>query len=215
MATIIRPAAQTTRPGPVARIGPGDDGRRMSLAEFEFAKTKAGYHYELGRGVVIVSDVPNPPHLLRYLILRDALIAYGLAHPELELFVVSGMDIKILIEALQSERHPDLAVYMTPPPREDSKVWSIWIPELVIEFVSSDSARRDYEEKPDENLAFGVREYWIIDPQKNHVMVLQRSRGRWKDLTIKPPAKYKPDLLPGFTLDVKKILEAGKARRKR
>jgi hypothetical protein len=39
-------------------IGPEDQGRRMSLAEFDHAEVRDGYLYELGRGVITVSDVP-------------------------------------------------------------------------------------------------------------------------------------------------------------
>src|SRR5205807_8805910 len=45
------------------KIKPSDHGRRMSLADFEHAETVEGRLYELGRGVIIVSEVPNPPHL--------------------------------------------------------------------------------------------------------------------------------------------------------
>jgi len=36
-------------------VGPSDDGRRMSLEEFDHAEVKQGYSYELGRGVIAVS----------------------------------------------------------------------------------------------------------------------------------------------------------------
>ena len=42
------------------KIGPADHGRRMSLADFEHAEVQEGLLYELGRGVIIVSDVPGP-----------------------------------------------------------------------------------------------------------------------------------------------------------
>ena len=45
------------------KIGPADNGRRMSLAEFEHAEVVEGRIYELGRGVIVVSDVPNAFHL--------------------------------------------------------------------------------------------------------------------------------------------------------
>src|SRR5687767_3782265 len=44
------------------QIGPADNGRRMSLSEFEHAEAREGFRYELGRGVVIVVDVPNFSH---------------------------------------------------------------------------------------------------------------------------------------------------------
>ena len=47
------------------KIGPADHGRPMSLAEFEHAKVQEGYLYELSRGIITVSDVPNRRHMLQ------------------------------------------------------------------------------------------------------------------------------------------------------
>ena len=44
------------------RIGPADQGRRMTLDEFRDAEEEPGYRYELARGVVEVTQVPNDPH---------------------------------------------------------------------------------------------------------------------------------------------------------
>ena len=47
---------------PLLRIGPADNGRVMSLEEFREAEVEEGYRYELARGVLEVSEVPNDPH---------------------------------------------------------------------------------------------------------------------------------------------------------
>jgi hypothetical protein len=44
------------------RIGPADHGRVMTLEEFREAEEEQGYRYELARGVLEVSEVPNDPH---------------------------------------------------------------------------------------------------------------------------------------------------------
>lgn len=44
-------------------------------------------------------------------------------------------------------------------------------PELVIEIVSPDSEARDWREKYLEYQAAGVREYWVIDPNSEHMEV--------------------------------------------
>ena len=44
------------------RIGPADHGRRMTIDEFLGAEEEPGYRYELARGVVEVTEVPNDPH---------------------------------------------------------------------------------------------------------------------------------------------------------
>ena len=44
------------------RIGLADHGRTMTLEEFREAEELEGYIYELARGVLEVSEVPNDPH---------------------------------------------------------------------------------------------------------------------------------------------------------
>ena len=44
------------------RIGPADQGRTMTLEEFREAEETGGYRYELARGVLEVTEVPNDPH---------------------------------------------------------------------------------------------------------------------------------------------------------
>jgi len=47
---------------PPLRIGPADDGRMMSLEEFRETEELDEYRYELARGVLEVTDVPNDSH---------------------------------------------------------------------------------------------------------------------------------------------------------
>ncbi len=184
------------------KLGPADHGRKMSLPEFEHIKVQPGYRYELGRGVIVVSDIPNPqPHLGLWTAARRQLGLYEAVHPSVIFGIYGGAECKILIDLLESERHPDLAIYMTAPPAGDSTAWEIWIPEIVIEIVSPDSIRRDHEEKPDEYLQFGVKEYWIIDAARGEMLVLRRSRGQWAEQIVRPPQTYQTPLLPGLEFD--------------
>ena len=60
------------------KITPADHGRRMTLADFEHAEVQEGKRYELGRGVVVVADVPNPPHLGMVTAVKFPLIGYAM-----------------------------------------------------------------------------------------------------------------------------------------
>jgi hypothetical protein len=194
----------------VVRVGPQDHGRRMSLEDFDHAEVQEGYLYELSRGVVTVSDVPDLRHLAQVEAIRLQLYTYRLSHPGRIHALASGSECKVLLTDLQSERHPDLSVYKTAPAEEDD-VWSTWIPEVVIEVVSPSSAQRDYHEKPEEYLAFGVREYWIVDAERREVRVLRRSGGRWVERVVRPPDVYKTRLLPGFELSPEAVFRAADA----
>jgi hypothetical protein len=195
-------------PKTTTRIGPGDHGHRMKLDEFDAAVVLEGFLYELGRGIVVVTDVPRPKHLRVLNAIRRQFAGHDLAHPGLIDTIAGGGECKILLEAQQSERHPDLAIYLSPAPIEGNAVWGVWIPELVVEVVSPGSEDRDYREKREEYLAFGVKEYWIVDPAKRAVTVLGRQRGRWDERRIGPEGSFETPLLPGFRFECGPVFEA-------
>lgn len=195
-------------PKTTVRIGPADHGQRMTLDEFEPAEVMEGFHYELGRGEIIVSEVPDPKHMLILNAIRDQFVLYRITNPGRIFAIAGGGECKILLEAQQSERHPDLAVYMTPAPVEGNAVWGLWIPEVVVEIVSPGSEDRDYREKREEYLAFGVKEYWIVDPGKRLILLLRRERGRWTEQRFGPSDACETPLLPGFRFACGPVFEA-------
>ena len=57
-------------------------------------------------------------------------------------------------------------------------------------------------------MTFGVKEYWIVDAEKRVMVVMRRSRGRWAETTVKPPAIYRPRLLPGFEFSIDDVFKS-------
>ena len=193
------------------KVGPRDQGKRMSLEEFECAEGAEGYKYELSRGVVMV-DVPDPKHEYQVDAVNGQLYPYRVSHPNVIRLISQGSGCKILLSADESERHPDIAIYKTDKP-DVPDFWAHWVPEIVIEIVSRRSAHRDYDEKPAEYLRFGVREYWIFDAEKGdagELLVLARARGAWNPRIVKPGEKYTTSLLPGFELDLAAVFAAAR-----
>ncbi len=193
-------------------VGPRDAGRRMSLDDFDTAEGLPGYIYELSKGVVIVSDVPGRRHLVQVQAVREQLATYKVQHPDEVNMVAGGGECKILIGEEESERHPDLAVYKHPPEQEED-LWATWVPDLVMEVVSPGSEQRDYDDKRQEYLLFGVREYWIIDFGREEVLVLRRRGGRWTERVVRPPERYATKTLPGFEFDCGAVFAAARAVR--
>ena len=103
----------------------------------------------------------------------------------------------------QTEPLPD------PPPDDADDIWSEWVPAIAVEVVSDRSGKRDYEDKPAEYLAFGVQEYWIVDGTRKQFTVMSRFRGQWRTKVYKPSQKYTTRHLPGFSLDLKRVLAGG------
>lgn len=193
------------------RIGPRDHGRRMSLKDFEFAKTEEGFTYELHRGHIVVSEVASYFHAMQIVALMEPLWLYRAANPGVIHAILANMDSKLLIPQHESERHPDIAVYLTKPKgKKDRTMWRTWFPELAIEVVSEGSRDRDYIEKREEYYDLGIKEYWIVDAKLAQILVLKRGKADWIEKTLGPDGVIKTKLLPGFQLPCGPILEAGK-----
>jgi len=187
------------------QIGPADHGRKMSMAAFARADSQEGWLYELARGVVDVTDIPGVPHYLIVERLADLFTLYKFKHPDRTFYRAGGGECRIRIPGMRSDRHPDQAVYLTPPPA-GKDAWGRWVPDLVVEVVSKGGEDRDYVDKAEEYLRAGVREYWILDPFKRKMLVHRRDGDTWKRKTVAETATSRPSLLPGLAVKVGEFL---------
>lgn len=183
------------------QVGPEDHGRRMSLEDFAEAEGKPGHLYELARGRVVVLDIPGLPHGLISQNVDIALRAYQAREPGTVYYAASGADCALRLPGMESERHPDRAVYLTAPPEGDQP-WNHWAPDLVVEVVSKGGEERDYKEKREEYLAAGVREYWIVEPEDQSVLVLTRRGDVWEERALRTSDTLRSSVLPGFEIEV-------------
>ena len=182
----------------------------MTLEQFDRAQGVAGSLYELSGGVVTVIEVPNRRHLVQMNAVKRQIHAYDGTCPGQIDSIATGSECKIRLAESKSERHPDLAIYKTPMPSGDDP-WSRWVPEIVVEVVSAGSKRRDYVEKREEYLEFGVQEYWILDFEKRRMLVLRRAGDEWKELVVRPPELYETGLLPNLHFDCQAVFGAAAA----
>lgn len=193
------------------KLSRADHGRRMSWDEYVHSEGEAGLIYELGRGVITVIEAPQWRRLRRLSVARKQFNLYWQQYPNRIHTIGGGTDSRLPIEILESDRHPDIVIYKKPPPDDmtSDEFWSSWIPEIVIEVVSLSSVARDYEEKPEEYLRFGVQEYWIIDPEKREMLVDRRQGDAWKTRVVREGESYKTPQLRNFEFDLAAVLAAG------
>ncbi len=181
-------------------IGPEHDGMQMSLADFARAEAQPGYLYELEKGVVVVADLPDMWHALIVHRLRRAFYQYDVAHPGSVAFIGGGGESCLRMTDIESERHPDVSVYLTAPPADDPQPWDCWTPDIVIEVVSKSSKQRDYKIKPTEYLEAGVRLCCIVDRFTRRITVLTRKLNQWRRQELGSGDTLRTSLLPGFAL---------------
>ncbi len=178
------------------RIGPADQGRAMTLEEFRDAEEEPGYRYELARGVLEVTEVPNDPHGQIVWNLYGLFHLTPAAHPGTIHRIGGGAgEFRLWMPGMISGRNPDVAVVLRGTPKDDRGRRP---PVLAIEVVSQGGEARDYETKRQEYLVYGLREYWIVDPQTRRVTVLARNGDVWVERVFQDDQIIESHVLPGF-----------------
>ena len=82
--------------------------------------------------------------------------------------------------------------------------------DLVMEVVSPDNPNRDYQLKRTEYAHAGIPEYWIVDPQRELITVLELQGEEYRlHGEFKPGQEATSLLLTGFTVSVAEIFAAG------
>ena len=156
----------------------------MSFADFLQCMFAEGHLYELARGVVIVTEVPGIHHGRIVLRLSDLFAYYDREFPGLINYRAAGSDCQIRLPGMVCDRHSDFTIHLSPSPDEGPRIWTRWVPDLVVESVSEGGEERDYVEKRTEYLRAGVREYWILNPNTRVLHALQRAGDVWQEVTV-------------------------------
>jgi Uma2 family endonuclease len=111
----------------------------------------------------------------------------------------------------ESERHPDIAIYLSRPGgKKDRTVWRTWIPDITIEVVSASSVDRDYVEKREEYWTLGVKEYWIVDAAMGKVTQLRRGKNDWVARELFGDDDVETKILPGFKMPCKAVFDVAR-----
>ena len=184
------------------RLGPADHGRPIALIEFLEADEEPGFRYELARGVLEVTEVPDDPHgQIEWNVLR-ALARYDESHPGLIARVGGSGSFRLWLPGMISGRNPDVAVALrgAPKDRRGRRVAA-----LAIEIVSAGGEERDYVIKREEYLVYGLREYWIVDLAERRVTVLTRDGDVWLERLHRGEAPVVSLVLPGLALTVAEL----------
>lgn len=179
-------------------------GLRMSAEEF-LAIPDDGFNYELVSGVVVMSPSPIPRHQAVAgeiftqiaLFLRSNPVGQVLA--EIDVFLgrdEAGRDLvyKPEVVFLTDEQWARVGDRIAEPPA------------VTVEVISRGSRQLDTKTKKQDYERFGVREYWLIDPERRTMTFYRLQDGRYVEAA---PAdqKFASQAIPGFSLDLAEIAE--------
>ena len=190
----------------VIRLGPADHGRRMTMQEFIEADEIEGYRYELARGVVEVVEVANDDHGEIVWALLLAIAEYDRDHPGVIRRAGGGAEFRLWLPVMASGRNPDVAVALSNTRKDDRGRRP---PRLVMEVVSpgAEARERDLRTKREEYLAFGLDEYWIVDPIERRITVLTRAGDSWIEHPFGAEQFAEGLVLPGLRVGVNALFE--------
>lgn len=165
----------------------------------EFLKQFEGQYAEwlMGKVEVYVSNNDKHQELLGFLVM---LLGYYLGITKIGVFRLAGLPMYISDD--QPARQPDLMIILTDHLDRLTPNYLNGPADICVEIVSPESAERDYGAKFVEYEAAGVREYWLIDPQRQRAEFHHLTAdGVYHRLPLDGMGRLVSNLLPGFVLD--------------
>jgi Uma2 family endonuclease len=195
------------------QLTPSDHGKRLSLDEWDNADCLPGYKYELIRGNLYVSPVPNQPENFLEEWIGLALRLYAVQNPDVINYVSAKS--RVFLEEEPEEAtvpEPDLSAYCgyTVSESRESRNWSESKPVLVIEVLVDGDEERDLTRNPELYLQLpSIKEYWVVDGRANwrlpSIICHRRYGKRWVIRTHAAGTIFTSRILPGFELLIQPI----------
>ncbi len=163
-----------------------------------------GKRREIVDGELLVTPSPNLGHQRISGKIYSALLGYLQGHPIGELFF-APMDV-ILSDYDVVE--PDL-LFVLNEHRDILKDWVRGAPDLVVEILSPTTAANDRGPKMKAYARFGVRQYWIVDPDRKTIEVYRLVEAGYQLVQMFGEQEtLTSSLLPGFSLLVGRLFES-------
>lgn len=152
-----------------------ESGTRRKLTLTEWVNLDGEVSGELVGGLLTEEEVADWAHESAVLFFGEVLRAWARAHGGF----VGGSAVKYALSE-NLGRKPDLSIFLKgrEAPPHSGVVWRA--PDVMIEVISSSASdvRRDRIEKMDEYAMFGVRWYWLIDPNARMFEIFERDEQR-------------------------------------
>jgi Uma2 family endonuclease len=186
--------------------------KRLTLEEYLAYDPDDDARYELVDGILVEMGAESPLNvdIAMFLIVTFAQwVPIRQIHRGTEI-VVNGNQ--------SSTRYPDLMV-LSPDcaaalsgKTRSLITWNMPTPTLVVEVVSPGdfNYERDYVEKRREYAERGISEYWLVDPQRQVVLVLTLEGQSFQEVCFTGQAAIASPTSPNLTIAAQTVLNAGR-----
>jgi Uma2 family endonuclease len=172
---------------------------RMTLEELDRLPDDFN-RYELIAGELFVTPAPRTRHQIIVTRLTDAMSPY-VRRKKLGLVLASPVDVTLEPE---SRVQPDVLFIARERLDIVTKEGVLGPPDLVVEILSESSSSADRKDKHDLYKRSGVKEYWIVDPEQDHLLVYRWAEGT-NPSKLGPPDVLATPLIPGLRIRLRAV----------
>jgi Uma2 family endonuclease len=181
--------------------------RRLTYDDFLLFPEGDGLRHEIIDGVHYVTAAPSLRHQDLVGRLHIAIGNFLASHPGLGRVFLSPLDAIFTIHDIVE---PDLLFVAANLLQIMTEKNIQGAPAIVVEVVSKTTRKRDERIKKELFDRGDVREYWVVDPDRSHIIVYRRNNAGFTaltPLTAAGNALLTSPLLPGFSLSVSELFK--------
>jgi len=161
-----------------------------------------GNQYELFDGELVMTPSPRPRHQEIVGKLFALLFQHVQRHSLGKLYVApldTIMDEHTIVQ-------PDILFVSRERVAEVVKEWIEGAPDLAVEVLSPSTFHKDLRRKMHVYSQFGVKEYWIVDPEEQTLALYHRSEEKLQLVRrFASDETFQSPLFPGFEFEVRNI----------
>jgi Uma2 family endonuclease len=184
---------------PSLQVVPQFIGLRLSAEEF-FALPDDGCRYELVNGVVIVTPSPLPRHQKVALEIARQLANYLEKNPVGDVFPETDVHLGQGAAGGDLVYRPEM-VYFRAERLGSLDERLVGAPDLVVEVVSPPTRYKDIRTKRDDYERLGVREYWMVDPDRDSITFLRHDGTKFVEVQPEKD-RFASHAVEGFELNI-------------
>lgn len=185
-------------------ILPDDLKKVKKYTYLEYALLPEGAQYNLINGEFIMTPAPG---IFHQIILRNLGFNMFQYAEKKKLGVVLFAPVDVYFDKY-NVLQPDLLFIRSGRSKIIKKKFIEGAPDLIVEVLSQATSSSDLTMKKDLYIKHGVKEYWIIDPQRSSVVIYQNKEG----IYIQAAQKEKTGVLQsivmnGFQVEISQIFK--------
>jgi Uma2 family endonuclease len=184
-----------------------EKGDKFTYADYKSWELKPGERYELIDGIAYAMAAPNDRHQAILMELARQIANFLVGKPCK--VRPAPYDVRLFYEEDESDDvvvQPDISVICDEFKRGNEGCRGA--PDLVIEILSPSNTAIEMQRKLELYQDSGVREYWIVNPDRNVVSAYRLEGGRYVTELYRVADTASPSVLPGLEVPLNSVFTA-------